>query len=280
MTANLLGQARRVYPAASANTPPSANEITVFDNFNATSDPGVNQDSTQGYKVGSMYYNTVGLRRWVCTDNTSGAARWVYDGADFAHGGTLPNNANVDFAVGNAVAPGAELFPAGTLYRDAEPTGVNPAFIGGDIVVAVYSIPAGTFGTLGTSTVKAQAWGGFSPDATSKRVKMFFSPNIQTASTTVSGGTLIADTGATVSNGGGWWVSGNVTRYGTSTSNTQLLTSTGSLTGQGVAAPGAMLPPSLTTGLVSTSLYISVTCNNTSSTMSSTYSLMIVEGMN
>ena len=93
MTANLLGQARRVYPAASANTPPSANEITVFDNFNATSDPGVNQDSTQGYKVGSMYYNTVGLRRWVCTDNPSGAARWVYDGADFAHGGTLPNNA-------------------------------------------------------------------------------------------------------------------------------------------------------------------------------------------
>ena len=278
MTQNLLGQTRRVYPAVPGGVP-SAQEKIIFDNFNATSDPGATADVTAGYQVGSRIFNTTAgyLRYWECHDNTSGAAKWAFVGADTANGGTVPPAAGVQFGSGSAIET-----PAGPINKTVSAAGTNPAFIGADVVVAVYTIPANSFdGVAGTNRmIRADAWGGFSGDVTSKRVKLWFSPNIQTASTTISGGTLIADTLATTSNAGGWWVSGNVTKYGAANSATQLLTTNGALAGLNPATNGAMLAPSLTTGMESTSLYISVTCNNTASTLSSTLSLFVVEGLN
>lgn len=48
-----------------------------YGNFNATTDPGASDDSTQGYTVNSWWYNTVDpYALWICVDNTAGAAIW------------------------------------------------------------------------------------------------------------------------------------------------------------------------------------------------------------
>lgn len=41
-----------------------------------TSNPGVNNDSSQGYILGSQWFNTVTKSMWFCYDNSVGAARW------------------------------------------------------------------------------------------------------------------------------------------------------------------------------------------------------------
>ena len=50
-------------------------------NFTAIVDPGVNDDDTQGYSVGSMWINTVPVntrnRLFICVDNSTGAASWT-----------------------------------------------------------------------------------------------------------------------------------------------------------------------------------------------------------
>ena len=46
-------------------------------NFNATTNPGSTNDSTQDYVVGSRWLNTVTGVEYVCTSNTASAASWV-----------------------------------------------------------------------------------------------------------------------------------------------------------------------------------------------------------
>ncbi len=41
-----------------------------------TTDPGVNDDATLGYSVGSVWVNPAGPRVWTCTDASEGAAQW------------------------------------------------------------------------------------------------------------------------------------------------------------------------------------------------------------
>lgn len=46
-------------------------------NFTATSDPTVSNDTTQGYSVGSEWFNTVTNQYWKCFSATTGAADWI-----------------------------------------------------------------------------------------------------------------------------------------------------------------------------------------------------------
>jgi len=48
----------------------------VLINRNASTDPGVGDDSGDGYSVGSRWYNTTDNKEWVCLNNTLGAAIW------------------------------------------------------------------------------------------------------------------------------------------------------------------------------------------------------------
>lgn len=45
-------------------------------NFAAAVDPAVGNDSSEGYAVGSKWYNTATGGWWLCTDATAGAAVW------------------------------------------------------------------------------------------------------------------------------------------------------------------------------------------------------------
>lgn len=48
----------------------------TLDNLAATTDPDVNNDSTQGYEVGSHWTNVTTDEMWACVDATPGAAKW------------------------------------------------------------------------------------------------------------------------------------------------------------------------------------------------------------
>jgi hypothetical protein len=54
------------------------------DNYTATTDPTANDDSTDGYTIGSVWINTSTDRIWVCVDATATAAIWnvVPDGGE------------------------------------------------------------------------------------------------------------------------------------------------------------------------------------------------------
>lgn len=46
------------------------------DNLVATTNPGVSNDSTQGYSVKSWWLNTISMEFFVCLDASPGAANW------------------------------------------------------------------------------------------------------------------------------------------------------------------------------------------------------------
>jgi len=49
-----------------------------FNNYAATTDPTVNDDSGDGYSPGSIWYNSTGTgEAFLCTDATVGAAKWI-----------------------------------------------------------------------------------------------------------------------------------------------------------------------------------------------------------
>lgn len=68
--------------------------VALINNYAATADPGVNNGITQGYSVGSVWYNATDGIWWVCEDASDGAASWAVQ----TTGGSSP---------GQVVAPDA-----------------------------------------------------------------------------------------------------------------------------------------------------------------------------
>ena len=56
-----------------AGAPPDPNNRN---NFSATTDPTVNDDTADGYQVGSLWVNTTSDAAFICVDATNGAAVW------------------------------------------------------------------------------------------------------------------------------------------------------------------------------------------------------------
>jgi hypothetical protein len=44
--------------------------------FVKTSDPGVDDDTGEGYHIGDIWVNTSNSKAFICIDNASGAADW------------------------------------------------------------------------------------------------------------------------------------------------------------------------------------------------------------
>src|SRR5580658_8922668 len=88
--------------------PPDAGGAAINANFRAlatmiaATDPGVDDDATAGFGVGSRWYNSATTVEWICLDSTPGAAVWTaVDSAALAGylplaGGTMTGPLNVD----------------------------------------------------------------------------------------------------------------------------------------------------------------------------------------
>ena len=246
-----------------------------IDNFGATADPGVANDNTQGYGIGSIWANVTGNRFWQCISAATGAAIWGFAGAAYGSGGSNPSSEVAQF--GSSTATLAE---GGNINRQISAAGVSPGATGADNVIAVFSLPANAFdGATGTNRgISITACGKFGATGNNKEIKLIFNPSTAVLGSTVgSGGTLLADTGVVATNGGGWWLSGNVYKYGAANSNTQMCTSNGAISGavhNGISAPAAA------TATENAAILIAVTANCANATSDALFNFIEIAAAN
>ncbi len=242
-------------------------------NWNATSDPGPTNDSSQGVIVGHVWRNSTAgaLRIWSCHDNTAGAAKWVFEGADYVNGGTNPAIEVTQFGSGAAL-----MAEEGNIFRYVS-AGLSPAGTNADYVVAAYSLPANSFdGLSGTNRgISITAQGNFL-NASNKTVKIIIGATAPVVGSVVSGGTTIGSI-AGVTGNGGWIVAANVFKYGASGSNTQLGIHESAQFGSTV---GTLVAPSALTLTENAAIPIAITANDTTLASDITLAFAQINAMN
>lgn len=239
----------------------------------ATRDPTTTDDITANWQVGSVWFNAAAgyLRWWVCHDNTAGAAKWCFDGADYTNGGTNPSGEITQF--GSGLGTFAE---EGNLYK-YQSAGTSPGGTGSDYVVASFTLPASSFDIAGRSlTINAD--GGFANNTDAKRAKIIVGCTTATVGSVVSGGTTIADTGTYSTTGAvGWGLSASVAKYGAAGSNTQIAIHAAAQMG---ATVGSLLAPQALTLTESAAILVAVTLNCTTTASDATLMWATINAMN
>ena len=247
--------------------------VATGSNLTATTDPSSSNDNTQGFGVGSYWFNSTAgaLRWWECVSSATGAAVWVFSGANYAAGGTTPSIEVVQFGSGTAVAA-AE----GNVNRQVPATAINPGAIGVDSVVAVYTLPANSFDISGRGiTITAQ--GSFAATANNKRLKILFGCTSAVVGSAVTGGVAICDTGVVATNGGGWSLQACVYKFGATGSNTQTGLHQQAQVG-GAVSP--LLAPTPLTVAENAPIIIAVTANTATATSDIGLSFLEVNACN
>jgi hypothetical protein len=201
--------------------------LPAYNNLLATADPGASNDNTQDYSVGSRWVNTIARRVWTCLSTATGAASWTLDGV-VPGAGVEPSNISTSFGGGT----GAFLREGNLSRLVGNSLGGNKADTTDD-VLASYTLPASSFDIAGRGLCIV-AQGGTGVTANNKRVKLWFNATISAG--VVTGGSVIADTGAwvngtTPNNNVGWQLMANVFKYGGAGSNTQYAQGTAILGG-------------------------------------------------
>lgn len=245
--------------------------IASFNNLTATTDPTSSNDGTQGFSIGSVWFNATLSRWWECQSAAIGAAVWIFSGAAYANGGSNPASEVTQFGLGSAL-----MAEEGNIVRQANSTGISPALTGADVVVAVYSMPANSFDAAGRG-LNLLAMGSFAANANTKRLKLIFNATTAVVGSAVTGGTTICDTGAVTTNGQGWCLEANVFKYGSAGSNTQLGIHQSAQTG-GTVSP--LLAPSVITAVESGPILIAVTANATTTATDILFNFLEINAMN
>lgn len=247
----VLGNVGVNLPASISGTPPT---LVGFNNLTATTDPTSSNDQTQGYSVGSLWLNTAAgaLRVWSCRSAATGAAAWVFEGADFSNGGSNPSTEATQFGSGTAL-----MAAEGNINRQVN-GGTAVGGTGADIVMATFVLPALTFDISGRGiqiTAMGTVLGG-----DNKTVKLIFNPSTAVLNGTVgAGGITIATSGViSTANGSGWCLSAAVFKYGVLASNTQIGLHQQA---QNAGSVGPLLAPQLITAIEALPINVCLTGN-------------------
>jgi len=201
--------------------------LPAYDNLSATTDPSGSDDHTQDYSVGSRWFNTTASRAWTCLSAATGAAIWVLAGV-VPGVGVTPSNMLTYFGSGIGT-----ILSDGNLHRQiGNPLAGNNADTTDD-VLASYTLPAWSFDVPGRGLC-ITAQGNTGATTNDKRIKLWFNASISAGA--VTGGSVIADTGAWVSgtipnHNVGWQLTANVFKYGATETNTQYAQGTAILGG-------------------------------------------------
>lgn len=157
--------------------------------------------------------------------------------------GQVPENSLLPASVVHQGGGGRNLALRGTgnASVQASSAGVGNTASSSDIVLAVYTLPAGAFDKAGRQ-LTILAMGSLANNANSKRAKIFFGCTAAVVGSPVSGGTAIADTGASTSANVGWQLEAQVTKTGATGLNTQVSQGTPIVgtTHGGVSVPAAL----------------------------------------
>jgi len=136
----------------------AAAALLPLNNFTATSPPTVNDDSADGYSIGSRWVDTTGdLEAWVCADATAGAAQWLPTTLTVDDLGSLAVLNEVAYANIAAAAIGstAEIL-TGTASKLANAANLAPLYYGTKLYQTTgTSVTIGTWTTLLFDT---EAW--------------------------------------------------------------------------------------------------------------------------
>ena len=245
-------------------------EAGYINNFVATTDPTVTNDASQGYGVGSTWINTSNSRQWICLTNAIGAAAWVLAGV-VPGVGVEPSSMLTQFG------SGTNSFPEeGNVYRTAS-AGVNPGGTGGDYVLANFSLSANSFDVAGRG-VNLVAMGSVANNTNVKTLKLFAGATTAVVGSAITGGTLIASTGAYSTTGAAaWQLVANVYKYGAAGSNTQIALHE---TVQIGATIPALTVPTLLTLVESGTVNLTVTGNAATTATDIALNLFAVNAMN
>lgn len=205
---------------------------------------------------------------------TSVSATAVTMFGEFESGTTDPSSSVTLFGGGTGTMPAL-----GLLYRQVNvpPTGVSPGATGADNVIAVYSLPAGSFDAANRE-INIIANGFYGGNGNTKRIKIIVNPATAVVGSTVgAGGTTIADTGAVTTNAGAWLLSGTLIKYGAAASNTQMSALGQAQSGATVVA---LVSPALVVGVESAAILIAITGNATTTATDIVLDLFQVAGAN
>lgn len=157
-------------------------------------------------------------------------------------------------------ASGSPVFPSGNINIQVSAAGFGNAADTTDDVLFVYTLPANAFDQPGRQ-LNILANGKLATNANSKRAKIYYGCTSAVVGSAVSGGTVIADTGASTGSNLGWQLSVQVTKYGAGGSNTQLAE------GQSIVGPthGGVTGPELLTATENAPIIIAVTGSSAAS---------------
>lgn len=175
--------------------------------------------------------------------------------------GTMQESGNINVQTGNPIS--------------------NPATITNDNVLAIYTIPAGSFSVAGKG-IEITAAGNLGNDSQAKRCKIIWNPSaavVGSAVVTTAASFLLGDTGSTTNGGSaaGWSIESQVYKYGAAGSNTQIAQEIGAIIGSTHGGMG--LAAALTTN-ESSSILLAVTGNATTSVGDISLYNVNIEGFN
>ena len=157
--------------------------------------------------------------------------------------------------IGNSAAQAAG---AGNIAATALGTPVNPGAINSDNVLAVWTLPANLFSKAGVG-VMVTAMGSVANNTNAKRIKIYWGCTTAVVGSAVSGGVVIADSGAyAITGAAGWSIEAQVFKYGAPGSNTQLALHQSAQIG---ATVGALITPSVLTSVESSNILVAITGN-------------------
>ncbi len=244
-------------------------------NFTATADPTANSDSTLGYTPGSILFNTVLSREWLCLSAAPGQAVWFLSGV-VPGVGAEPGSMITNFG------SGIETFPEeGNVSRTvlSAVAGVSPGSIGNDNVLMSFTLSPNAFdGAAGTNRgLNIAVSGSFGATGNNKEVKIWWGCTTAIVGSAVTGGVAVADSGVVTTNGGGWALMANIFKYGAPNSNTQLGVHTQAQMG---AVVSALLAPVNLTATENAAIIIAVTGNATTVTSDIVLNWVDINAMN
>ena len=186
-------------------------------NFTAVVDPTDFNDQTQGFSVGSRWFNTAAGRAWVCLSAVTNLATWILD-CVVPGRGAEPSNMLSFFGGGSGM-----LLAEGSLDRQLGNPLAGNSGDAADDVLASYTLPRSSLDAARRG-LRITAKGRTGPTSNDKRVKLWFDAKIFDG--VVIDGSVIADSGAwldaiTPNNNVGWQLDSNVFKLGAAGANTQ-----------------------------------------------------------
>ena len=132
-------------------------------------------------------------------------------------------------------------------------------------MLAVFSLPGNSFDVLGRG-LNITAAGKFATTANNKTVRIYFNATTAVVGSTVTGGTVVADTGVQAGSNVGWQVNANIFKYGAAGSITQYAQCDGAFVGGTHLGGGASSLPMFTTATESGAILIAITGNAATAT--------------